>query len=70
MSSTSQVTDFSDLYTDLLNRVRADTTVTATVTQAKRYINIGLADMHVGFDYKFYWAERRAVLVTQVSRLN
>lgn len=65
MSSTSQVKSFVDLYTDLLNRVRADTTVTATLDQAKRYINIGLADMHIGFDYKFYWAERRAVLVTQ-----
>ena len=65
MSSTSQVTDFSDLYTDLLNRVRADTSITATKDQAKRYINIALQDMHVGFDYKFYWSERRATLVTQ-----
>lgn len=65
MSSTSQYTDFSDLYTGLLNAVRSDTTVTATIDQAKRYINIALQDMHMGFDYKFYWAERRAVLVTQ-----
>lgn len=65
MSATSQLTDFSDLFTDLLERVRADTSITATVTQAKRYINIALQDMHIGFDYTFYWSERRAVLVTQ-----
>jgi len=35
------------------------------VNQAKRYINIALYDMHIGFDYKFPWAERRAVLITQ-----
>ena len=65
MSATSQYTDFSDLYTGLLNALRADTSITATTNQAKRYINIALQDMHLGFDYKFYWAERRAVLVTQ-----
>lgn len=65
MSSTSQYTDFSDLYTGLLNAVRSDTSVTATVDQAKRYINTALYDMHLGFEYKFPWAERRAVLVTQ-----
>lgn len=65
MSATTQVTDFSDLYTDLLNRIRADTTTTATVNQAKRYINIALHDMHIGFDYKMPWAERREVLITQ-----
>lgn len=65
MSSTSQYTDFSDLYTGLLNAVRADTGQTASVTQAKRYINIALQDMHVGFGEKFHWAERRGVIVTQ-----
>lgn len=62
MSATSQVTTFSDLYTDLQNRVRATTSVTATENQAKRYINIALQDMHLGTDYKFPWAERSAVL--------
>lgn len=62
MSTTSQLTTFSDLYTDLLNRIRADTTQSATVTQAKRYINIGLTDMHLGTNYKFPWAERQAIL--------
>lgn len=67
MSSTSQLTTFSDLYTDLQNRVRVTTGVTATETQAKRYINIALQDMHLGTDYKFPWAERSAVLVTQAQ---
>lgn len=62
MSATSQLTDYSDLFTDLQNRVRATTGVTATENQAKRYINIALHDMHVGMDYRFPWAERSAVL--------
>jgi len=65
MSATTQPTDFSDLYTDLMNRVRADTSVTATSNQAKRYINTALHDMHIGFGEKFEWAERSAILVTQ-----
>lgn len=67
MSATSQLTDFSDLFTDLQNRVRAATSVTATENQAKRYVNIALHDMHVGFDYRFPWAERAAVLRTQAQ---
>lgn len=65
MSATTQYTDFSDLYTGLQNRVRVTTGVTATENQAKRYINIALQDMHMGFDYRFPWAEREAILVTQ-----
>jgi hypothetical protein len=65
MSSTSQVTDFSDLVTDLVNRMRLATGVTATDTIVKRYLNIALHDMHLGFDYRVPWAERRAVLRTQ-----
>ena len=64
MSTTSQLTTFSDLYTDLLNRVRADTSVTATANQAKRYINIGLHDMALGFQYKMPWLEREAYIRT------
>ena len=67
MSSTSVPTDFSDLYTDLQQRVRVTTGVTATENQAKRYINLGLTDMHVGFGEKFWWAERDAVLLTHPS---
>lgn len=64
MSTTTQLTTYSDLYTDLQNRTRVTTGVTATENQAKRYINIALQDIHLAFDYKLPWAERRAVLRT------
>jgi len=64
MSSTSQVTTFLDLYTDLQNRVRVTTGVSATETQAKRYINVALSDMHIGHQYKFPWCERQGTLIT------
>lgn len=64
MSATTQVTTFLDLVTDLLNRARHDTTATATVNQAKRYINTALFDMHIGYGEKFPWAERSATLTT------
>jgi len=49
MSVTTQVTTFSDLYGDLINRVRITTGVTATDNVAKRFINIALQDMHLGW---------------------
>ena len=64
MSTSSQYTDFGDLVSGLLNRVREQTGVTATSNQAKNYINTALYDMHIGFEEKFHWAERRGVLVT------
>lgn len=64
MSSTSQVTTYLDLKTDLMNRVRVTTGVSATDTQAARYVNISLQDIHVGTDYVFPWTERRAFLTT------
>ena len=64
MSLTSQVTTFLDLYTDLQNRCRVTTGVSATETQAKRYINIALADFNLGFQYKLPWLERTAQLRT------
>lgn len=67
MGAATQLTDFSDLFTDLLNRSRVDTSQTATETQAKRYINIALQDMHIGLDYRVPWAERKAILTTQPS---
>ena len=67
MSATSQPTDFSDLFTDLSNRVRISTGVTASENQAKRYINIGLHDMHIGFDYRVPWAERQARLIVRAT---
>lgn len=65
MSVTEQPSSYSDLYTLLLNQIRADTSGTANVSQAKRLINIALHDMHVGFGEKFPWAEREEILVTQ-----
>ena len=67
MSVTQQTTTFADLYTALMNAVRSDTSTTATISQAKRAINIALQDMHLGFDYKFPWAERSARLITQAQ---
>ena len=65
MGTATQLTDFSDLYTDLQNRAREQTGVSATENQAKRYINIALHDMHIGRAENFPWAERSAVLLTQ-----
>ena len=65
MSSTTAPASFTELFTDLQNRVRDATSVTATETIAKRHINIALLDMHIGFAEKMPWAERTAVLVTQ-----
>ena len=67
MGTTTQVTDFVDLYTDLQNKVRAATSVTATENQAKRYINTALQDIHIGFGEKFAWAERAEVLRTRAT---
>jgi len=65
MGATTQLTTFSDLYTDLQNRVRVTTGVSATENQAKRYINIALHDMHVGRAEIMPWCERSSVLITQ-----
>ena len=65
MSTTSQVTDFSDMITNLSNRIRVTTGVTATETQLKTALNTALHDMHLGVDYKLPWAERRAIIRTQ-----
>lgn len=64
MSATTQPQTYLDLYTDLIQRVRQSTAASATVEQAKRYINTALLDMHIGFGEKFPWAERQAVIVT------
>jgi hypothetical protein len=67
MASVEAVRTFSDIYTDLLNRVRATTGETPTETQAKRYVNTGLIDMHLGTAEKLSWAERRDHLITKAS---
>lgn len=53
------------MVTDLQNRFRLTTGVTVTETIVKRYLNIALHDMHLGFDYRVPWAERRSTLRTQ-----
>ncbi len=65
MSTSSQVTTFADLYTDLQQRVRVTTGISATEAQAKRYINIALSDLHIGFDYKLPWCERQGTIILQ-----
>ena len=65
MSTTDAPATFTELYTDLQNRVRVQTSVTATENQAKRYINTALHDIHLGFGEKFPWAHRTGQLVTQ-----
>jgi hypothetical protein len=65
MSASTQPKTFSDLYTWLLNRVREQTSVSATTSQAKSYINTGLQDMHIGYGERFPWAERRGRITTQ-----
>jgi hypothetical protein len=67
VSVTTQPTTFSDLYTLLLNAVRADTSATGTISQAKRAINMALYDMHLGMEYKYPWAERAGRLITQAQ---
>jgi len=67
VSSTTQYTTFSDLYTALQVAARVTTGVTATETIAKRLINAALHDMHIGTDYRFPWAERSALLRTQAE---
>lgn len=67
MSVSSQVTDFNDLKTDLANRLRGQTGVTATDNILGRMLNIALQDLHMGMDYKLPWAERSARLITQAQ---
>lgn len=67
MSSTTSPQTFVDCYTDLQNRVRTATSVTATADIAKRYICTALLDMHVGSAEKLPWAERTAVLITRAQ---
>lgn len=65
MSVTGQTQTFSDLYTDLTNRIRAQTGTSGPVDQMKKYINMALQDIHIGARERMPWAERQSVLVTQ-----
>lgn len=53
----------SELRTDFQNRLRVRTGVTATQNIADRFLNIALQDLHL--HYRWWWAERRAVLITK-----
>jgi hypothetical protein len=64
MGVATQVITFSDIYTEILNRMRQVTTVTAITNQAQRYANMALQDFVMGFEYKLPWLERDAVLRT------
>jgi hypothetical protein len=64
MAVTDAPASFSELYIELENRIRVTTGITSTENQAKRAINVALQDLHLGFDYRFPWAERNAILVT------
>lgn len=65
MSATGQVRTFSDLYGDLISRIRGHTSSTVLPDQMKKFINIAHQDIYIGTKEKIPWAERRAVLVTQ-----
>lgn len=64
MSSTTAVKDFQDIYTEILNKMKQPTNVSALTAQAKRYANTGLQDMVFGFEYKLPWLEREAFITT------
>lgn len=67
MSTTGQVQTFSDMYTDLTNRIRAQTGSSGPIDVMKRYINIALQDIHLGAKERMPWVERQATLITQPS---
>ena len=64
MSVTTQVTTFSDIFTEILNKMRQPTNITAISNQAKRYANTALYDLVLGFEYQLPWLERDATLIT------
>src|ERR1700693_4769554 len=64
MGAATNVVTFSDIYTEILNKMRQPTNVVGITNQAKRYANTGLYDMVFGFEYKMPWLERDAVLTT------
>lgn len=64
MSVATQVTDLTDLRTDLLARLYEATGVTGTNNIADRYLNIALHDIHLDPGNNFPWAVRRAQLLT------
>jgi hypothetical protein len=64
VSTAGQPTVFSELYGDLLSRMRADTTASGgSELIAKRYLNIALHDVHIQQNWP--WAERTATIITR-----
>ena len=64
MGAATNVITFSDIYTEILNKMRQPTNITAIINQAKRYANQGLYDMIFGFEYKLPWLERDGMIIT------
>lgn len=64
MGVATEVRTFSDIYTEILNKMRQATNVTAITNQAKRYANTALHDMVFGFEYKLPWLERQGTIIT------
>lgn len=62
MSTTTAPGTFTELYTDLLNRVREQTGITNTTVLAKRYINLANQWLYAGTAEKFPWAKRRGFI--------
>lgn len=67
MSTTGQVRTFSDLYTDLISRIRGHTSSSVLPDQMKKFVNMAHIDIHIGAREKVPWAERRSVLLSQAS---
>ena len=64
MATTNHPKTFADLYTVVLNNVGADSSITATVAEAKRMVNTALHDIHLTSGEKFIWAHRDATIRT------
>lgn len=67
MAVGTQVTDLTDLRTDLIVRIRDATGVTATNNIADRYLNMALADVHINPGNNWPWANRRAYILTHAT---
>jgi hypothetical protein len=66
MSTSTQVTDYSDLYSSLLEKARENSTA-ALIVIAKQYIQQAHMDLYIGNGEKFHWAERRAYVITHAE---
>lgn len=66
MSSTTQPTDWADLYASLIEKVRENSTA-GLVVLAKQYTQQAHMDLYIGNGEKFHWAERRAYVVTHAE---